>query len=394
MATTRVLNGTPVIGSSKERTDLALLDEIEEDVRARSDLDGTLSRSELATILVARRLPARLYAAVENRIASAGVIMVEDDHDADGSEGRKDEEGWDRDGLSVFIARTTHKVLSAEEEVALAQRVEVGALAARALAEPGSKRLGVNGIRDLQRRVEDGQRAKAEFAFFNVRLVISIAARYQHRGIELDDLIQEGWIGLAHAVELFDYRKGFKFSTYATWWIHQAIGRAIDNQSRTVRLPAHVAGELRRLERVSSELQSVLGRPPTVDELAQSSGLTQEVVKVLLRSRQVPRSLDVALPNMELTLGDSLRDKVFEDPEEAVVQKDELRWAYLLLKQLDWREREILSRRYGLGYDGPQTLEEIGQALHLTRERIRQIAINAIVHLRTCVVAQAKEGAG
>jgi len=281
------------------------------------------------------------------------------------------------DGFETFKSRTVHRVLTAQEEIRLAQRIEAGVAAATSLASLQTSR----GARQLQSLVADGQQARAEFAAANIRLVISIATRYQRQGMDIDDLVQEGWFGLVRAVELFDYHRGCKFSTFSTWWIRQAIEHAVDNQSRTVRLPRNLVAILRRVRQYRHDLAEQLNRQPTTSELAQATKLDPNTVVALLQYDRPIVSLDATITDTDINLIDMVQDDPAHGPEETVLLLQEQHQMRQLLSQLGSKERDILCRRFGIGYH-PQTLEEVAQAYTLSRERIRQIEAQALVDLR------------
>lgn len=236
----------------------------------------------------------------------------------------------------------------------------------------------------LARRVEAGDRtAREELVDANVRLVASVARRYQGRGLPLEDLMQEGLIGLLRAVDKYNYRRGYRFSTYATHWIRQAISRALANQGRSIRLPAHVVDAIGRVSRVRDDLFTKLGRAPTRQEVADAAGITEKKLLLLLRSAIEPASLDTPLgEDGETRLGDFLRAGVESSPSERVfraIVSDELEG---VLNSLTPRERDVIALRYGLGEEEPHTLEEAGRRLHITRERVRQIEAKAMEKLR------------
>jgi RNA polymerase sigma factor (sigma-70 family) len=237
--------------------------------------------------------------------------------------------------------------------------------------------------RELARTAKRGEAATDEFINSNLRLVVSIAKRYQSSDLPLLDLVQEGNLGLIHAVSKFDWRKGFKFSTYATWWIKQAISRGIDNTSRTIRLPVHAGDQVRRLLRVKRQLENQTGRAPSLAELAAALEITESQATDLLRHGSEPVSLDSKVgPEGDSELGDIVADVFSKSPFDSVADAMLPSEVAKLMEVLDEREREILRLRYGFDRGDPRTLEEVGATLNLTRERIRQIERAALSKLR------------
>ncbi len=277
------------------------------------------------------------------------------------------------------IGRTS--LLTAEQEVDLAKRIEAGLFAEHKLdTEP---RLSEDFRRDLEAVAEDGRHAKAHMLEANLRLVVSVAKKYTDRGLSLLDVVQEGNLGLIRAVEKFDYTKGYKFSTYAMWWIRQAIQRGFADSARTIRLPVHVLEMLSKLSRVERDMHQRLGREPTPEELAVELDRTPDQIEELLRTSRQPISLDSTIgEDGETSIGDLIEDVDAPEASEMVdrqLMAEQLRSA---LEALTPREATIMSMRFGL-YDGnPHTLDEIGRALGLTRERIRQLEKQSLSKLR------------
>jgi RNA polymerase sigma factor (sigma-70 family) len=272
-------------------------------------------------------------------------------------------------------------LLSKDDEVRLARAIEAGEAARTRLEQEDD--LTPSCRRHLNRRVREGDRAGRAFVQSNLRLVVSIAKKYQASGVPLLDLIQEGNLGLMHAVEKFDWRKGFKFSTYATWWIRQAITRGIANTGRTIRLPVHAGDTLARLQKARTRLEAQLGRPATVAELCVDADLAEDKVIEALRFAAEPLSLSEPFrDDGDAELGDVVEDRGAASPFEVVALALLPAAVNRLLDPLSEREREILRLRYGLDRGEPRTLEEVGEHFHLTRERIRQIEARAMSKLR------------
>jgi RNA polymerase sigma factor (sigma-70 family) len=292
----------------------------------------------------------------------------------------------EEDLVRLYLSDIGHyPLLTKDDEVRLARAIEAGASARLELSSVDSvgRILVSTRGRELRHQVRAGEDAQREFVMSNLRLVVSIAKKYQASGLPLLDLVQEGNLGLMHAVEKFEWRKGFKFSTYATWWIRQAITRGIANTSRTIRLPVHAGDTLSRLQKARSRLELKLGRAPSLAELSFDLELPEDKVVEALRFALEPLSLSEPLrEDGDAELGDVVEDRSADSPFEVAATAllpDEI---IRLLHPLDDREREILRLRFGLDRGEPRTLEEVGAYFHLTRERIRQIEARAMSKLR------------
>src|SRR5882757_2099259 len=272
-------------------------------------------------------------------------------------------------------------LLTAEQEVELSKRIEAGLYAAHLLQQesdvPAERR------RDLQALVRDGQRAKEHLLEANLRLVVSLAKRYTGHGMPFLDLIQEGNLGLIRAVEKFDYAKGFKFSTYATWWIRQAITRAMADQARTIRIPVHMVEVINKLARVQRQMLQDLGREPTPEELAVELDMTPEKVIEVQKYGREPISLHTPLgEDGDSEFGDLIEDSEAIQPGEAVSFTLLQEQLHSVLDTLSEREAGVVSMRFGLTDGQPKTLDEIGDTFGVTRERIRQIESKTMAKLR------------
>ncbi|MCH7789875.1 MAG: RNA polymerase sigma factor RpoD [Acidobacteria bacterium] len=278
-------------------------------------------------------------------------------------------------------------LLKGEDEVAIAKRIQAGLEAREALetiAESGGlDELDRAELVRKRRKIRDGQRAHGELTQANLRLVVSIAKRYAGRGMSLLDLIQEGNLGLMRAVEKFDYERGFKFSTYATWWIRQAITRSIADQSRTIRIPVHMVESMNRVVRTQRQMVMELKREPTVSELAERCDLSEDRIEELLRIGQDPLSLDSPVGSEDDSfLGDFIEDERLEGPADAAARKMLGKAVLEVLDELSDREQEVVRLRFGIDDGRQRTLEEVGREFGVTRERIRQIESKTIAKLR------------
>ncbi len=331
-----------------------------------------------------------------------GELMAElDDDPVTGEERRKarrsrlEAVGWatsldgsgSADSVRVYLKEIGRvPLLTGPDEVRLAKRMEDGLEAVDELAvlnaEGRLESLDFATRRKLQRRVRDGDRARQQLIQANLRLVVSIAKRYVGRGMQLLDLVQEGNLGLMRAVQKFDHSKGFKFSTYATWWIRQAISRAIADQARTIRIPVHMVETINRVRRTQRDMLQKLEREPSIEELATEVDLTPERVREILRISLDPVSLEAPVGEDDSQLGDFLADENAERPVDvaarAMLSNDVLE----ALDELNDREKEVVRMRFGLIDGRARTLEEVGRAFGVTRERIRQIESKTLAKLR------------
>ncbi|HRW36910.1 MAG TPA: RNA polymerase sigma factor RpoD [Aquihabitans sp.] len=296
--------------------------------------------------------------------------------------------GGSADPVRVYLKEIGRvPLLTGPEEVSLAKRIEAGGLAAVRLAELEAsgriEELDRVARRKLERTARDGERAKSDLIQANLRLVVSIAKRYVGRGMHLLDLIQEGNLGLMRAVEKFDYTKGFKFSTYATWWIRQAITRAIADQARTIRIPVHMVESINKVHRIQRQMMQELEREPTIEELARKVDMTPERVREIMRISQDPLSLDSPVGETDDSqLSDFIEDTQADAPAEMAARNMLGKAVVEALSELSDREKEVVRLRFGLDDGQARTLEEVGREFGVTRERIRQIEAKTLAKLR------------
>ncbi|WNM40418.1 RNA polymerase sigma factor [Micromonospora halotolerans] len=354
--------------------------------------EGEIDPEELAAEIedVVVEEPAELTKAAEADAASSATDndFEWDDEESEAlKQARRDAElTASADSVRAYLKQIGKvPLLNAEQEVELAKRIEAGLYAAERLraADEGEEKLTRDMQRDLMWISRDGERAKNHLLEANLRLVVSLAKRYTGRGMAFLDLIQEGNLGLIRAVEKFDYTKGYKFSTYATWWIRQAITRAMADQARTIRIPVHMVEVINKLGRIQRELLQDLGREPTPEELAKEMDITPEKVLEIQQYAREPISLDQTIGDE----GDSQLGDFIEDSE-AVVAVDAVSFSLLqdqlqqVLQTLSEREAGVVRLRFGLTDGQPRTLDEIGQVYGVTRERIRQIESKTMSKLR------------
>jgi RNA polymerase primary sigma factor len=313
-------------------------------------------------------------------------IVWDEEESAALNQARKDAElTLSADSVRAYLKQIGRSaLLNAEQEVDLAKRIEAGLYAAERLrAEPGVDAEAAQLLRDLTWIVRDGNRARSHLLEANLRLVVSLAKRYTGRGMAFLDLIQEGNLGLIRAVEKFDYTRGYKFSTYATWWIRQAITRAMADQARTIRIPVHMVEIINKLSRIQRDLLRDLGREPTLEELGRELDISPEKVQEVRQYAREPISLDQTLGDEgDSQLGDFIEDSQALQPVDAVSFTLLQGQLQSVLATLSDREAGIVRLRFGLTDGRQRTLDEIGQVYGVTRERIRQIESKAMSKLR------------
>ena len=362
-----------------------------------SQAEGSITAADLAEKLAVLDITPDETDAVYQKLVELGVDVAEDEaivaEDAEEEAPEEDRVRARREVDQALKAPTNDPVrmylkeigrvalLTAQEEVSLAKRIDAGVQATEEMERdsslPGAK------LSELKWNQRDGARAKRHLVEANLRLVVSIAKRYVGRGMAFLDLIQEGNLGLIRAVEKFDYTKGFKFSTYATWWIRQAITRAIADQARTIRIPVHMVETINKLVRIQRQLLQDLGREPTADEIAEQMEITPEKVREIQKISQEPVSLETPVGEEEDShLGDFIEDS------DAVVPLERASFRLLqeqlesVLHTLSEREKSVIEMRFGLKDGQPRTLEEVGKTFGVTRERIRQIESKTLSKLR------------
>jgi RNA polymerase primary sigma factor len=365
------------------------------DLIARGKEAGFVTSEDVSAAMVAAEIPPEQMDGILKALNDAGVEIVDttsEDSLEDDAEStrvrRKQEEELalktpTSDPVRMYLKEIGKvPLLTAEEEVDLAKRIEAGLFASEKVATT-TKKVPDKLRRELEAIERDGQIAKRKLVEANLRLVVSIAKRYVGRGMLFLDLIQEGNLGLIRAVEKFDYTKGYKFSTYATWWIRQAITRAIADQARTIRIPVHMVETINKLIRIQRQLLQDLGREPTPEEIAHEMDLTPEKVREILKVSQEPVSLETPIGEEEDShLGDFIEDS------DAVVPIDAASFILLqeqldsVLHTLSEREKKVIQLRFGLTDGHPRTLEEVGREFGVTRERIRQIESKTLSKLR------------
>ncbi|MGH2746379.1 MAG: RNA polymerase sigma factor RpoD [Actinomycetota bacterium] len=391
----------PEAGASEQAaTKQAQAQKEAERIIAAAQEEGSITAADLAEELSVLDLSPDDTDAVYQRLVELNVEIVEDESiREEGPEEEEEKEDADEarrrarreidqalkaptnDPVRMYLKEIGRvALLTAQEEVELAKRIESGLIAVDKLE--GNGKSGSE-LRDLEWQVRDGARAKRHLVEANLRLVVSIAKRYVGRGMAFLDLIQEGNLGLIRAVEKFDYTKGYKFSTYATWWIRQAITRAIADQARTIRIPVHMVETINKLARIQRQLLQDLGREPTAEEISIQMELPSEKVREIQKISQEPVSLETPIGEEEDShLGDFIEDS------EAVIPLERASFKLLqeqlesVLHSLNRREKAVIEMRFGLKDGQPRTLEEVGKTFGVTRERIRQIESKTLSKLR------------
>ena len=321
-------------------------------------------------------------AVVEKELTEDEGFIVSDADDADEPEQQVLVAGATADPVKDYLKQIGKvALLNAEQEVTLAKRIEAGLFAEESLTS--GRAIAAADLDDYEWISVDGRRAKNHLLEANLRLVVSLAKRYTGRGMLFLDLIQEGNLGLIRAVEKFDYTKGYKFSTYATWWIKQAITRAMADQARTIRIPVHMIETINKLVRTSRQMLHEIGREPTPEELAEKLQMPLEKVRKVMKIAKEPISLETPIGDEEDSqLGDFIEDKNAVLPLDSAIQENLKETKTRVLASLTPREERVLRMRFGIGMNTDHTLEEVGQQFSVTRERIRQIEAKALRKLK------------
>ena len=366
-----------------------------EDLTSRGKQRSFLIMTEIQQELEDAEAPPESFDEVFVALRDAGVTVREDSNDALAATAlSNDELVHVSDPVRMYLQEIGRfPLLTSQQEVELAMQMEAGLRSDDKLAAVGSEDLPLTERVFLQRAGRQADQARKRLVEANLRLVVSIAKKYVGRGLSLLDLIQEGNLGLIRAVEKFDYRKGFKFSTYATWWIRQAVTRALADQARTIRVPVHMVETINKLAKAQRTLMQDLNREPTIEEIALEMEMEPDRVTELRRIAQDPISLEMPLGEEEdSTLGDFVEDTDAEVPVEAASFKLLQEYLGLALEGLNERERQVLIMRFGLADGKVRTLEQVGSHFEVTRERIRQIETKALAKLRQPARAKRLEG--
>lgn len=376
----------------------AIVLKVIEDLSTRGKQRGFLTMAEVQQELEDAEAPAQSFDVVFDALTKDGVKIREDGPDLIPEAVVAEELVSVSDPVRMYLQEIGRvPLLTAQQEVELAMQIEAGTRAAEKLAgldESGeSEETAPDARIILERARRLGARAEKRLVEANLRLVVSIAKKYVGRGMPLLDLVQEGNLGLMRAVEKFDYRKGFKFSTYATWWIRQAVTRALADQARTIRVPVHMVETINKLKQVQRTLMQELGREPTIEEIGVELEVEPHRVNEIRRIAQDPVSLETPLGEEDdSTLGDFVEDAEAEVPVEAAAFKLLQEYVAQSLEDLNDRERQVIIMRFGLHDGRVRTLEEVGAEFKVTRERIRQLETKAIAKLRHPTRAKRLEG--
>ena len=363
------------------------------DLMSRARQRGFVVMAEVQQELEEVKAPAEAFDEVYDQLRKAGVTVREDGPDISDSVVAANDDVAVSDPVRMYLQEIGRvPLLTAQQEVELAMAMEAG-LRAEEKLEADEGELGVEERIILERNARQSDRSRKRLVEANLRLVVSIAKKYVGRGMSLLDLIQEGNLGLMRAVEKFDYRKGFKFSTYATWWIRQAVTRSLADQGRTIRVPVHMVETINKLAQAQRNLMQDLGREPTIEEIATDLELEPERVSELRRIAMDPVSLEAPLGEEgDSTLGDFVEDVDAEVPVEAASFKLLQQYLSLALEGLNDRERQVVIMRFGLEDGKVRTLEEVGDHFSVTRERVRQLETKALAKLRQPQRAKRLEG--
>jgi RNA polymerase primary sigma factor len=357
------------------------IDAVVTELTKRGTQRGFLTASEVLQALEDARAPAESFEQVFEKLRTADIEIAEEGPDALATGITAEELVSVSDPVRMYLQEIGRvPLLTPQQEVELALQVEAGVKAGEKLA---AGQFSTEDRVILQRTARIGQQAKDRLVEANLRLVVSIAKKYVGRGMPLLDLIQEGNLGLMRAVEKFDYRKGFKFSTYATWWIRQAVTRALADQARTIRVPVHMVETINKLAQVQRQLLQELGREPNIAEIAGEMEVEPGRVTELRQIAQDPVSLETPLgEDDESTLGDFVEDSEAEVPVEAASFRLLQEYVAHALEELNERERHVIVMRFGLADGRVRTLEEVGAHFNVTRERVRQLETKALAKLR------------
>lgn len=356
---------------------------------AKAGPDGCVSLEHILEFYPAALKNREQLLEIAERLQTSGIEIMdlnEEDEAEASSTGEEDASTLEHiaidDTVSLYLREMSKTpLLSMEEEIGLAQRIVRGRLARRELNRLNSLHPGLH--QELELQIQDGRLAREALIKANTRLVVSIARRYIGQGVPFLDLIQEGNLGLMKAVEKYEYQRGFRFSTYATWWIRQGIVRSIADQGRTIRVPVHIADRLRQIHKATQEIEQKLGRPPTLPELADAIHLDDSKLRWILLVTQPPVSLESPVGDEDDSeLGMYVEDNTTPSPAQVTYENMLRERLDEVLSTLSPREARVLRLRFGLGQNRPYTLEEVGQKFGLTRERIRQIEGKALRRLR------------